>query len=77
MDKTMRTTIRTLPLALAGLLLALRGQPAGAQTLREANDSLSARALDRAELRANPETALLSDAASYATGAIVDVSGGR
>ena len=67
MDKTMRTTIRTLPLALAGLLLATSVQPAGAQTLREANDSLSARALDRAELRANPETALLSEAASFVT----------
>lgn len=65
MDKTMRTTIRTLPLALAGLLLALCVQPAGAQTLREANDSLSARALDRAELRVNPDTALLSDATSF------------
>lgn len=65
MDKTMRTTIRTLPLALAGLLLAMCVQPAGAQTLREANDSFSARALDRAELRVNPDTALLSEAASF------------
>ena len=65
MDKTTRTTIRTLPLALAGLLLAMCVQPAGAQTLREANDSLSARAIDRAELRVNPDTALLSEATSF------------
>ncbi len=62
MDKTMRTTIRTLPLVLAGLLLA---QLAGAQVMRDASDSLSARAIDRAELRVSPDTALLSDAASF------------
>ncbi len=65
MDKTLRTTIRTLPLALAGLLIAMSAQPAGAQAIREANDSLSARAFDRAELRADPDTALLSDSASF------------
>ena len=65
MDKTMRTTTRLLPLALAGLVMALTTQLAGAQAIREATDSLSARAFDRAELRVNPENALLSDAASF------------
>ena len=65
MDKTMRTTIRTLPLALAGLVMALTTQIAGAQAMREANDPLSARVFDRAELRVDADTALLSDAASF------------
>jgi len=65
MDKTTRTTIRTLPLALAGLLIAMSAQLAGAQALREANDALSARAFDRAELRVDADTALLSEAASF------------
>lgn len=65
MDKTTRTTIRTLPLALAGLLLAMSAQLAGAQSLREANDTLSLRAVDSADLRVNAETALLSEAASF------------
>lgn len=67
MDKTMRTTSRILPLALAGLVIALSAQFAGAQAIREADDALSARAFDRAELRVNPENALISDAASFVT----------
>ncbi len=65
MDKTMRTTTRILPLALAGLVIALGAQFAGAQAIREADDALSARAFDAAELRVQSENALLSDAASF------------
>ncbi len=68
MDKTMRTTTRILPLALAGLLVALSAlvpQFAGAQAIREANDSLSARAFDGDELRVNSDNALISEASSF------------
>ena len=65
MDKTMRTMTRILPLALAGLVIALGAQFAGAQAIREADDALSARAFDAAELRVQSENALLSDAASF------------
>jgi hypothetical protein len=61
----MRTTTRILPLALAGLVIALSAQFAGAQALREGDDALSARAFDRAELRVNSENALLSEASSF------------
>ncbi|MEO8274857.1 MAG: pre-peptidase C-terminal domain-containing protein [Thermoanaerobaculia bacterium] len=69
MDKKMRRTNRILPLAAAGLLLSLTAQLAGAQSLREGGDSLSARSIDREELRVAPDAALLSDATSFATSA--------
>jgi hypothetical protein len=65
MDQTMRTTIRTLPLVAAGLLMALTSQLAGAQAMREASDALALRALDGAELRVSSDNAPLSDAASF------------
>ncbi len=68
MDKTMPKSTRILPLALAGLLMALVAlmpQLAGAQSMRDASDPLSARAFDRAELRVSSDNALLSEAASF------------
>ena len=65
MDKTMRTTTRILPLALAGLVIALSAQFAGAQAIREGDDALSARAFNAAELRVSSENSLLTDASSF------------